>query len=111
MMRAGEKVSSRDLTLYIRRHRGPERRLGLAVAGRLGGAVARNRIKRRLREYVRLGRGEMVEGFDLVVTVHRDLSDLDSETFKAIVRDLFKRARLFRRLPSEHEEELVHASG
>lgn len=111
MMRAGEKVSSRGLTLYVRRHPGPERRLGLAVAGRLGGAVARNRIKRRLREYVRLQRSQMVEGFDLVIAVHRDLSGIDSKTFKAIVGDLFRRARLFRHLPSEDEEGLVQARG
>jgi len=49
-------------------------RLGLAVSRRVGGAVARNRIKRRLREAFRLSRAEM-PAIDLVVRVrpHRAL--------------------------------------
>ena len=67
VIRGGEKVSSKNLSLFIRRHPGPGRRLGLAIAGRLGGAVSRNRIKRRLREYIRLHRDRMAQGLDLVI--------------------------------------------
>ena len=53
MYRAGRSVSTRFLTLYWferdREEAGDEPRLGLAVSKRVGGAVSRNRIKRRLR--------------------------------------------------------------
>ncbi|NBC10277.1 MAG: ribonuclease P protein component [Planctomycetes bacterium] len=45
-------------------------RLGLTVSRRVGNAVTRNRIKRRLREAFRLGRADWPTGLDLVVIVH-----------------------------------------
>jgi len=45
-------------------------RLGLTVSRRVGNAVTRNRIKRRLREAFRLGRHAWPTGLDLVVIVH-----------------------------------------
>ena len=42
-------------------------RLGIAVGGRFGPAVARNRLRRRLREAVRWHRARIDAGADLVV--------------------------------------------
>jgi len=43
-------------------------RLGLAVSRRVGGAVRRNRIKRRLREAFRLTQHALPTGYDLAVS-------------------------------------------
>ena len=45
----------------------PYPRLGISASRRLGGAVARNRWKRLLREAFRLRRSELPEGIDLIV--------------------------------------------
>lgn len=47
----------------------PYARLGLSAARRVGGAVVRTRIKRRLREAFRLLQHEMPAGYDLVICV------------------------------------------
>lgn len=42
-------------------------RLGITVSRRVGNAVVRNRIKRRVREWFRRERGRLRHGIDLVV--------------------------------------------
>ncbi len=51
-------------------------RLGLSVGRKVGGAVTRNLIKRRLREAFRLSQGVIPSGYDFVINVrpHRPLS-------------------------------------
>ena len=47
-------------------HAGPSR-IGYTVSNKVGHAVVRNRIRRRLREIYRLHEREIVRGYDLVV--------------------------------------------
>ncbi len=44
------------------------RRLGIAVGKKVGSAVVRNRLKRRIREFYRQNKGLFPEGTDFVIT-------------------------------------------
>ena len=46
---------------------GPQARIGIATPKTLGGAVERNRVRRRLRELVREHYGSLPSGIDLLV--------------------------------------------
>lgn len=63
----GKSAVTPYLALYCRRHKGPGNRLGFTVGKKVGGAVVRNRVRRRLREIYRLHEGELRTGYDLVV--------------------------------------------
>jgi ribonuclease P protein component len=52
---------------YLRRETGEGLRIGFTVGRVLGGAVERNRIKRRMREAVRLRRREGMAAVDVVI--------------------------------------------
>ena len=69
--RRGRSVSTRFLVLYWfpREDAGEEPRLGLAVPKRVGSAVARNRVKRRLRELWRARLDAIPTGCDYVLVV------------------------------------------
>ena len=54
------------LVAFIRATGQPASRVGLTVPRSLGGAVERNRLKRRLREAVRRHRAELGPGWDIV---------------------------------------------
>ncbi len=69
--RRGRSVSTRFLVLYWfpREEDAEEPRLGLAVPKRVGTAVARNRVKRRLREVWRSRLDSIPAGCDYVLVV------------------------------------------
>jgi ribonuclease P protein component len=55
------------LVLYARRNRSNSNRVGVTVSKKLGGAVVRNRVRRRLREVYRLNETRFAPGWDIVV--------------------------------------------
>ncbi len=56
---------------------GPDRisRFGISVKKALGGAVVRNRIRRRIREILRRNRTEIPSGWDIVVHPRRTVAE------------------------------------
>ena len=55
------------MVLYGRKNRTSGSRLGITVGGKVGNAVVRNKIRRRLREIYRLHESELAPGFDMVI--------------------------------------------
>ena len=55
------------LVLYARKNRSHTNRVGVTVSKKLGGAVVRNRVRRRLREVYRLNEAAFAPGWDIVV--------------------------------------------
>ena len=69
------------LVLYARRNREGINRVGVTVSKKLGKAVVRNRVRRRLREVYRLHESRFLPGWDIVVVargraVEASFSDL-----------------------------------
>ena len=69
----GIRVSSPLFAAFClaRTHPGESARLGLTVPRAIGGAVLRNRIKRRLREAFRMHRAEFGSQWDIVLNPRR----------------------------------------
>jgi ribonuclease P protein component len=78
--RHGRSVSTRYLVLYAFPRGdddeiGSEPRLGLAVSRKVGGAVDRNRMKRRLRDAFERVSSELSPGHDYVLVVRPGLAE------------------------------------
>ena len=63
----GKSAVSPYLAVYVRRNGGAGNRLGLTVSTKLGCAVGRNKIRRRLREIYRIHEDELRPGWDMVI--------------------------------------------
>lgn len=66
---AGAKKYRGPLVAYSKPNGLPQYRWGLSVSRRVGNAVRRNRIKRLLRESIRLIQGDFPGGYDIIVVV------------------------------------------
>ena len=55
------------LVVYCLKNRAGASRLGVTVSKKLGHAVVRNRVRRRIRELYRLNRDKMRPGWDVIV--------------------------------------------
>ena len=63
----GASAGNRYLVIYCRRNGLDISRMCLTVSTKLGHAVVRNRVRRRLREIVRLHEDILAEGYDFVI--------------------------------------------
>ena len=63
----GKSVVSPTLAVYARANHSGTSRLGLTVGTKVGKAVRRNKVRRRIREAYRIHEGDMLPGWDLVV--------------------------------------------
>ena len=55
------------LAIYARKNRTGQNRVGITTSKKLGHAVVRNRVRRRIREIYRLNRDKMRPGWDVIV--------------------------------------------
>lgn len=83
----GKSGVSPYLVVYCRPNRLGRNRLGVTVSTKLGHAVVRNRVRRRLREIFRLHGAEMKCGFDVILVARsRAVSATYAELDRAYLR-------------------------
>lgn len=69
-------------------------RFGFVVSKRLGKAVQRNRIKRRMREVIRLHMPQIKPGFDLVFIARQPLNQASYAEIEQLLEKLLKESNL-----------------
>ena len=77
MYAKGKSGVSSCLVVYFRRNHYGHNRLGVTVSTKLGHAVVRNRVRRRLREIFRLSQGKMKQGYDVIVVARTRAAHAD----------------------------------
>ena len=63
----GKSAVSPCLAVYCRKNGQGKNRLGITVGGKVGKAVVRNKIRRRIREAYRIHEDRFLSGWDIVV--------------------------------------------
>lgn len=87
------------IVLYARRNRTGSNRVGVTVGKKLGCAVARNRIRRRLREVYRLNEELFLPGYDIVVVARHKALTAPFSQLTAGYLSLAKKAGILREQP------------
>ena len=92
--RAGKSVGSRILVLLYVKSRNPNLKIGFSVSKKLGNAVHRNRIKRRLREAVTPLLPELQAGYKLIFIAREAIADESFNRICSTMRYLVHKANL-----------------
>jgi ribonuclease P protein component len=90
--RRGSVRSTRLLVLRSLRTDRPETRIGLSTPRSLGGAVQRNRVRRRLRELIRERIEDVGTGWDLLLIARPEAGAASYAELREAVRSLLERS-------------------
>lgn len=99
--RKGRSAAEPCLVVYARRNNSPHNRIGYTVSNKLGHAVVRNRIRRRLREIYRLNEKSFRAGYDVVVVARGRSVSAD---YRRLERDFLRAAAGLGLLTKEDED-------
>ena len=94
----GKSCANAYLVVYCRKNHSGRSRIGYTVSNKVGHAVVRNRIRRRLREIYRLHEDRFVPGYDIVVVAR--VRAVHS-SYAVLERDFLRLAKKLQLLPSQ----------
>ena len=96
LYRKGESAANGLLVLYCRPNGTGRNRIGLTVSAKLGCAVKRNRMRRRLREIYRLHEGQFLPGWDIIVVARTRAMEASYDRLEGAYLSLARRMGLCR---------------
>jgi ribonuclease P protein component len=94
----GKRLSLDGLSLFYSNNETGNFKVGISVGKKLGNAVTRNRIRRRIRVSIMKALGQTSAGYDLVFVARRELA-ADSTTIMKVVEALLRRTSILQTDP------------
>ncbi|CAH2215340.1 ribonuclease P protein component [Tepidibacter aestuarii] len=97
--KTGKSFANRLLVMYVVKNNLDINRVGFSVSKKIGKAVVRNKVKRRMRESFRLYTNEnnLKVGYDFVFIARMPISESDFMSTQKSMIHLFKKANIVKR--------------
>lgn len=96
--RLGKSAANRQFVVYFMANPKTEKmRVGISTSKKLGGAVLRNRVRRRVKEIVRLNSDRILPGHDLIIIVRKAAMDMTYAELENSLMHALKRASVYRK--------------
>ncbi|XID91735.1 ribonuclease P protein component [Paenibacillaceae bacterium WGS1546] len=95
--RYGKSFANSQFVVYWRRR--PQQgsfRMGVSASGKLGGAVVRNRLRRMVKEIVRLNASKLQEDTDLILIVRKPALNLPYKQMEGSILHVLRKAGLLK---------------
>jgi len=83
----GKSAVTPLMAVYCRKNRTPGNRLGITVGKKVGNAVIRNRVRRRLKEIYRQNEASLTPGYDIVIVARVRSKDA---SYQALETDMLQ---------------------
>lgn len=96
--RHGKSFANQQFVVYVLNWHpsllGDSFRLGISVSKKVGNAVVRNRLRRMIKEIVRLNADKLAPRKDLIIIVRKPAADLDYARMEKSILHVLKRAEV-----------------
>ena len=93
IFKKGKSFANRQFIVYVLKNEQPEFRLGLSVSKKVGNAVARNRIKRYIRQTFLELKEDLLPNADYIIIARPQAATLDFHESKKSLEHVLKIAR------------------
>jgi len=90
----GKSAASQCAVVYCRRNGSAGNRLGVTVSTKLGGAVKRNRVRRRLKEVYRINERKFASGYDIILVARMRSRFTEFGELESSVLSLFRKLNI-----------------
>lgn len=103
VFRKGQSFANRQFVIYIypRPKEGPFR-IGISVNRKIGNAVTRNRLKRRIKEITRHWAPYLKPQIDFVIIARKPSATMNYSQIQSSLRHLFNKSKIFHHIPSRN---------
>jgi ribonuclease P protein component len=96
--RMGRSIANKFLVLYYLPNENNNIRVGLSISKKVGKSVVRNRIRRLIKENIRLNVQNIKEGYDIIIIARVMSSKCSYEDINWALNNLFKRAKILKEM-------------
>ncbi|MFW6305881.1 MAG: ribonuclease P protein component [Bacillota bacterium] len=91
----GKSLATGNLVLYYFPNNLSENRVGFSISKKIGKAVVRNKIRRRLKEILRIKKN-IKKSYDFIIIARKPVTGLDYTGMERDIDKLFRRAGLIK---------------
>lgn len=88
--KARKNFWNRNLILYIKRNGTKETRIGVSITRKVGNAVVRNKLKRRIKELNSRHIESLKAGYDIVIIPKKNAVDLSFKDLESALKHIYK---------------------
>lgn len=93
--RNGKNYWNRSLTIYVKKNNLNNSRFGYSITKKIGNSVVRNKVRRRMKEIIRLNLDCIKPGYDVVIIPKKNTVDVSYKELENSIIHLLKMSRLF----------------
>ena len=104
IFKEGESVANRRFVIYRLANSQEHFRVGLSVSKKLGNAVMRNQIKRRIRHILIDHRNELVDNVDFIVIARKGVENLEYAEVEKNLLHVLRLAKIYQEGNRSEEE-------
>lgn len=103
--RYGKSMANHQFVLYYLPLPGNDDfRLGVSVSKKVGNAVVRNRLRRMMKEIVRLKKENMATHYDYILIARKPAAEMSYQEMEKSIFHVIRKAGLWKKVAKEHTD-------